>query len=48
MLDGMDEWMAKHGDDLVSGRLDDIRLKKGLPVSKRKRMWLRYELSEVE
>ena len=30
------------------GRLDDIRLKKGLPVSRRKRMWLRYELSEVE
>jgi len=30
------------------GRLDDIRVKRGLPVTKRKRMWLRYELSEVE
>ncbi len=30
------------------GRLDDIKVKRGQPVSKRKRMWLRYELSEVE
>lgn len=30
------------------GRLDDIRVKQGQPVSRRKRMWLRYELSEVE
>ena len=30
------------------GRLDDIKVKQGKPVSKRKRMWLRYELSEVE
>ena len=28
--------------------LDDIKMKRGQPVSKRKRMWLRYELSEVE
>ena len=30
------------------GRLDDIKVKQGWSVTKRKRMWLRYELSEVE
>ena len=28
------------------GRLNDIKVKQGQPVSTRKRMWLRYELAD--